>query len=39
MQHQAVQLRDLKAVGSEAWVAEPSPKGALFPSAQTGAGR
>lgn len=39
MQHQAVQLRDPKAVGSEVWVAEPSPERTLFPSAQTGASR
>lgn len=39
LQRQAVQLRDSKAVGSEAWVTQPSSKGALFPSAQTGASR
>jgi len=38
-QHRTVRLRDPKAVGAETWAAKPSPKGALFPSAQTGAGR
>lgn len=38
-QHHAVKLWDPKAIGSQEWVAEPSPKGALFPSAQIGAGK
>lgn len=38
-EHRAAQMRNPKAVHSEAWLAEPSPKGALFPPAQTGASR
>lgn len=38
-EHQAAQMRNPKAVHSEARLAQPSPKGALFPPAQTGASR
>lgn len=38
-EHQPAQMRNPKAAGSEAWLAEPPPKEALFPPAQTGASR